>query len=100
MMRFADYAEWWQERQTMNLRLSYEGSHLKTSGRLTSRDVFLRITKGDGTEALLELRPDIHLDAVKWESKPKPLVLPKDYLRCRKFNYRIPLTQTVNLLSR
>ncbi|MEK7749112.1 MAG: polysaccharide deacetylase family protein, partial [Bacteroidota bacterium] len=52
MMRFADYVEWWQERQTMNLRLSYEGSHLKTSGRPTSRDVFLRITKGDGTEAL------------------------------------------------
>jgi len=99
-MKFSEVLEWWLKRDRIAPQMAVEGTHLKIEGAAWPEDVFLRMTKGDGMEAFSPLRPDLHLDTMTWEPKPKPTPWPPDYLRCRKFNYRIPLTRAVDLLRR
>ncbi|MBI3004912.1 MAG: polysaccharide deacetylase family protein [Ignavibacteriales bacterium] len=99
-MKFHELLQWWKKRAAITLRLSIEGTHMKVEAPDGMEDVFLRISKGDGTEVFSPVRLDIPLDTLTWEPKPRNARLPADYLRCRKFNYRIPLTRIVDFLAR
>ncbi|MBI4427619.1 MAG: polysaccharide deacetylase family protein [Ignavibacteriales bacterium] len=99
-MKFLEILQWWKKRVETTLRVAVEGNHVNVEAHGGSEDVFLHITKGDGTEVFSPLHADIHLEALQWEPKPKFIPWPADYLRCRKFNYRIPLTRAVDLLAR
>jgi len=63
-------------------------------------DIFIHITKPDGTEAIVPRAAQITLETVRWESKPAAFLFPDDFLRQRRFNYRIPLIKTTDALHR
>jgi peptidoglycan/xylan/chitin deacetylase (PgdA/CDA1 family) len=98
-MKFKDFLEWWKKRTLLVPALSVDGTTLHMKGTLKDEEIHVRISKGDGTEAFVPLRPDIHLEGLDWGPVPRPSPLPADFLRCRKFNYRIPLTRAVDILS-
>lgn len=93
------YASWWKERSSMQTTMTMKGSILIPGGDPPKESVWLRITKADGTEAFSPMRKEINLDSLFWKRDPLTVGFPEDFTRIRKFNYRIPLTKTVDAVS-
>jgi len=55
--------------------------------------LYVHITQPNGTEAVIPISKQIVIKAVQWRSKPEPWVMPDDYLRERRLNYRIHLVR-------
>jgi hypothetical protein len=47
----------------------------------------------DGTETILPPAEQILLETIRWQKRTELWRVPEDYLRMRKFNYRIPLVR-------
>jgi hypothetical protein len=86
-----EYAQWWKSRISSIPEFEYaEGSVYMHKFR-PDRSMYLRITQPDGTEAIIPTAMQVVLETVRWESKLPGWKMPPDYLRSRRFNYRIPL---------
>jgi len=94
-----EYATWWNRRLQVKPQIALSGSRLQITSNKGPESAWLRISKADGTEAFSPVRPELDLGALGWELRPLPFALPPDYTRARGFNYRIPLTRTVDLVA-
>jgi hypothetical protein len=57
----------------------------------------VHLTQHNGTEAIIPASEQVVLENVRWEQKSAPWTMPDDYLRIRRFNYRIPLVHGVDV---
>ncbi len=99
-MYFGEYAHWWKRRLKIRPRAEWSGSMLHVNAEHGPESCWLRISRPDGTEAFSPLLDELDTDQLSWELRPLPFALPPDYIRTRKFNYRIPLTKTVDAVAR
>lgn len=99
-MFMGEYAHWWKRRLRMQIELGLEGSTLRVGAEHGPESCWLRVSRPDGTEAFTPLRHELNVERLSWELRPLPFALPPDYIRIRKFNYRIPLTRTVDTIAR
>lgn len=95
-MYFGEYASWWKRRLQVKPRIESINSILRVSANKGPDNCWLRVSRPDGTETFAPIRDEIDLGQVTWELRPLPFALPPDYVRARRFNYRIPLTKTVD----
>lgn len=95
-----EYANWWKRRLQVKPRVELVGSRLRVSANTGPNNSWLRISKPDGMEAFTPIREELDLAAVTWELRPLPYALPPNYSRARNFNYRIPLTKTVDVIAK
>ena len=100
MTYFGEYATWWKRRLQMKPGIGMRGTTIRVSANKGPGSAWLRISRPNGTEAFSPIQEELNLDALSWESRPLPFALPPDYTRSRKFNYRIPLTKSVDLVTR
>jgi hypothetical protein len=91
-----EYASWWNIRSSSIPEIQYANGKVRFSGSRMDNTIQVRLVKSDGTEALVPQSEQIVLETVRWEQKSAPWLMPDDYLRARKFNYRIPLVRGVN----
>jgi len=61
--------------------------------------LYVRITQPNGTEAIIPTSKQILLEAIRWSSKPAPWVMPDDYLRERRLNYRVKLVRGLDAVT-
>jgi hypothetical protein len=99
-MFLGEYANWWKRRLKVKPQIESSGSTLRVSGNKGSDTCWMRISRPDGTEAFAPIRKELNLEKLSWELRPLPFALPPNYVRARNFNYRIPLTKTVDLATR
>ena len=96
-----EFSAWWRRRMNMSLTCESSGNNIRLNLPEDARDdVYVHITKPDGTEAVIPRAAQIAMETVRWEAKPAAFLFPDDFLRQRRFNYRIPLTQTADALHR
>ncbi len=88
-----EYARWWNARAGIIPSFDYSEKGLLMSGKKIDKSLRLRISKSDGTEAIVPPSKRIDFASVTWNSKPPAWVVPHDYLRARRFNYRVPLVR-------
>jgi hypothetical protein len=62
--------------------------------------LYVRITQSNGTEAIIPTSKQIVLEAIRWASKPAPWVMPEDYLRERRLNYRVHLVRGLDAVTK
>jgi len=91
-----EYASWWKMRTASIPELQYVNGKLHLQGIRSDRSLYVRLAQPDGTEAIVPASEQIVLEAVRWEAKSVAWTMPDDYLRARRFNYRIPLVRGVN----
>ncbi len=99
-MYFGEYAQWWKRRLLKRPRAELLGSKLHVNTQRGPEGCWLRISRPDGTEAFTPAQNEIDLKRLTWELRPLPFALPADYVRTRTFNYRIPLTRTVDTVAK
>jgi predicted deacetylase len=99
-MFLGEYANWWKRRLQMKPQIESAGSLLRISANKGTDSSWLRISKPDGTEAFSPVRNELSMDKLSWELRPLPFALPPNFVRARSFNYRIPLTRTVDIVTR
>ncbi|HEY6952726.1 MAG TPA: hypothetical protein VI758_09985 [Bacteroidota bacterium] len=95
-----EYASWWKRRLLIRPAISMSGSSLKISGNKGPESAWVRISRPDGSEAFSPIKDEVVLGKLSWGLVPVPYALPPDYTRIRDFNYRIPLTKTVDVVSK
>jgi hypothetical protein len=86
-----DYASWWKMRTASIPEVQYANGKVHLNGVRFDKSVFLRLACQNGTEAIIPASEQIVLETVRWEQKSAAWTMPDDYLRTRRFNYRIPL---------
>jgi hypothetical protein len=84
----------------MKPQVESSGSILRASANKGPDTCWLRISRPDGTETFTPIRKELNLEKLSWELRPLPFALPPNYVRARNFNYRIPLTWSVDLATR
>jgi hypothetical protein len=96
-----EFSAWWRRRMKISFACESTANniHLGLQEHVND-DIFIHITKPDGTEAIVPRAAQITLETVRWESKPAAFLFPDDFLRQRRFNYRIPLIKTTDALHR
>ena len=99
-MYLGEYATWWKRRLRVKPQVEIAGSMLRISANKGPDSSWLRISKPDGTECYTSIRDDVNTENLSWELRPLPFALPPNYTRSRSFNYRIPLTRTVDTIAR
>ena len=95
VVRMIDYAQWWKRRNSHPFDADISGEMITLRTRSAHDDVWLHVTKGDGTECFSPQESSIDLRRAAWLPVPPPAPLPEDYSRIRKFNPWI----SVNLLE-
>ncbi|MFZ1979610.1 MAG: polysaccharide deacetylase family protein [Bacteroidota bacterium] len=96
-----EFSAWWLRRMKTSLKCESSGNNIRLNlPEDGPDDVYVRITKSDGTEAIIPRAAQIAMETVRWEAKPAAFLYPDDFLRQRSFNYRIPLTKTADALHR
>lgn len=91
-----DYARWWNMRTSLIPTMDYSDQKLQITGQKFDKSIRLHITKSDGTEAIVPPAKHIELAAIHWDPKPAAWTIPQDYVRTRRFNYRVPLVRIVD----
>jgi hypothetical protein len=99
-MFLGEYANWWMRRLKIKPQIESSGSTLRVSANKGPDSCWLRISKPDGTETFSAIRNELNMEKLSWELRPLPFALPPNYVRARNFNYRIPLTRTVDMITR
>ncbi len=92
----SEFAWWWKMRIASIPELQYANGKVRLNSAQSDKSVYVRLSQPNGTEAIIPYSKQIVLETVKWESKSSAWNLPDDYLRARRFNYRIPLVRSVN----
>ncbi|HVN47481.1 MAG TPA: polysaccharide deacetylase family protein [Bacteroidota bacterium] len=87
------YAQWWKQRAAAIPEIFYSSGNLSLKNFIADRSIQVHISMPDGMEAMLPLSEQILFETVRWRQRPEPWLAPEDYLRMRKFNYRIPLVR-------
>jgi hypothetical protein len=95
-----EFAQWWNMRMISIPEVEFSHGSLKIQSSIQDRSLYIRIAKADGTEAILPIAQQIVLDTVHWEAQPQAWTMPDNYLRMRRFNYRIPLQRTTDALMK
>lgn len=87
--RMIDVARWWKRRDSVLNRLEIHGAEVVLPG--DAPDVRIRVTKDDGTELFVGSADAGGWAGMPWNPRPRPLPLPGDIRRIRRFNPWIPL---------
>jgi hypothetical protein len=85
-MRMTDYADWWKKRNEIKMNMSLNENRIEVRGENPTDDIYLRITTGDGRDALAQVSESIDLSRIQFRKKTLPMAPPKDISRIRKFN--------------
>ncbi|RPI01168.1 MAG: hypothetical protein EHM64_16145 [Ignavibacteriae bacterium] len=96
MKTMAEYASWWKLRSESIPEMQYANGKLHLQGARADKSISLSMSRPDGREAILPVSEEIVMESVRWESKSTAWTMTDDYLRARRFNYRIPLVRGVN----
>ena len=91
-----EYVYWWKMRIASIPELQYANGKVHLHDVRSDKSLYVCLVQPNGTEAIIPLSEQIVLETVKWESKSTAWTMPDDYLRTRRFNYRIPLVRGVN----
>jgi hypothetical protein len=94
-----EYAQWWKMRTSAFPEIRYTKGNIHLRGVQRDRSLYLRITQPNGTEAIIPTSKQITLEAVRWDSKPESWIMPDDYLRERRPNYRINLIRGLDAVT-
>jgi hypothetical protein len=94
------YARWWNARTSFIPTIDCSEKELRISGGKFDKSIRLRITKADGAEAIVPPSKHIDLAGLRWNSKPPDWTMPQDYLRARRFNYRVPLIRGIDAVTK
>jgi hypothetical protein len=89
-----EYARWWKIRTASIPQFRYTKGNVHMRGVQRDRSLYVRITQPNGTEAIIPTSKQIILESTHWSSKPAPWVMPYDYLRERRMNYRMHLIRS------
>ena len=92
----SEYAWWWKMRTASIPELQYANGKVRLQGARSDKSLYIRLSQPNGTEAIIPASEQIVLETVRWEQKSAAWTMPDDYLRARRFNYRIPLVRGVN----
>jgi hypothetical protein len=95
----SEWAQWWKKRLSVVPGFIFQKGNVYLQGIQSDGSLFVRITRSDGTQAVIPASKRIALDKVRWYRKPKEWIMPDDYLRMRSFNYRIPLTHILDTVT-
>jgi hypothetical protein len=77
----------------------YTKGNVHLRGVQRDRSLYVRITQPNGTEAIIPTSKQMVLEAIRWGSKPAPWVMPDDYLRERRLNYRVYLVRGLDAVT-
>jgi hypothetical protein len=91
------YAWWWKMRSASIPELQYANGKVRLQGVRIDKSLYVRLSQSNGTEAILPASEQFVLETVRWEPKSAAWTMPDDYLRTRRFNYRIPLVRGVDV---
>ena len=91
-----EYASWWQMRTESIPELQYANGKVRLHGGRIDKSIYVHLTQQNGTEAVIPASEQIVIETVRWEQKSAAWTMPDDYMRTRRFNYRIPLVQSVD----
>jgi Polysaccharide deacetylase len=91
-----EFAAWWKMRSVSIPELHYANGKVRSSGVRFDKSIYMHLVHPDGTEAVIPASEQIVLDTVRWEQTSSGWTMPDDYMRVRRFNYRIPLVRGVN----
>ncbi len=83
------YAHWWKARIRVARALTFDGHVVSVPGEPASGagNVWLRISRSPGEEAIVPFNPRISLDDAAW-SRQAPVSIPSDVQRIREFDSR------------
>jgi hypothetical protein len=99
-----EYASWWKMRTASIPEVQYANGKVRLHGVQSDKSLYMHLTQQNGTEAIIPASEHIALENVRWEQKSAAWTMPDDYLRIRRFNYRIPLVHgvdaTMNFIQR
>ncbi|MDI6766324.1 MAG: polysaccharide deacetylase family protein [Bacteroidota bacterium] len=98
VQKMIEYSQWWKRRIESGIQIMFDHQILTLASSDAPSDVWLHLTKPDGTESFMPVQPRIDLQKLIWKSQSQPLPLPNDIHRIRKFNPRIPLNLTEDYL--
>ena len=84
--KLCDYAYWWKRRCELGIESTQEQDKLSIKISGSPDEVWLRITRPDGSEAFTPIQRDINLSELRWEQNPSPVQPPVDIHRIHKFN--------------
>jgi hypothetical protein len=96
MKTMGEFAAWWKMRSVSIPELHFENRKVLISGVRFDKSIYLHLVQPDGTEAVIPASEQIVLETVRWEKTSSAWAMPDDYVRARRFNYRIPLVRGVN----
>jgi hypothetical protein len=100
----SEYARWWKIRIGSIPKFRFTRGSIYIRGVHSDRSLYVRITQPNGTEVIVPTSKQIVLETVHWKQKTGTWRMPADYLRARRFNYRIPLISgldtVINLVRR
>ena len=91
-----EFAAWWKMRSASIPELHYANGKVRSSGVRFDKSIYMHLVHPDGTEAIIPASEQIVLETVRWEQTSSAWTMPEDYVRVRRFNYRIPLVRGVN----
>ncbi len=100
MQRMIEYSQWWKKRIKDGIQMLVDQQTLTIAFTDSQSDVWLHITKPDGTECFVPIQSKIDLQKIIWKLRSEPLPLPNDIHRIHKFNPRIPLNLAEDYLSK
>ena len=100
MKTMGEYASWWNLRSTSLPDIQVVNDKVRVGGGRFDKSLFLRLTHHQGKEAIIPAAEQIALETVRWEQKSSTWTMPDDYLRTRRFNYRIPLVQGIDAAAK
>jgi len=92
----SEYAWWWKTRISSIPELQYANKKVYFQGVHSDKSLYVRIVQPNRAEAIIPVSAQIVLETVRWEQKSAVWTMPDDYLRTRRFNYRIPLVHGVD----
>ncbi len=81
-----DYAYWWKRRCELGIESTQEQDKLSFKISGSPDEIWLRITRPDGSEAFTPIQRDINLSELRWKQNPSPVQPPEDIHRIHKFN--------------
>jgi hypothetical protein len=95
-----EYARWWNMRTASLPEFRYTKGSIHLRGLQRDRSWYVRISQPNGSEAILPASKQIILETIRWSTPPPSWVLPGDYLRMRRMNYRIPLVRGIDMVMK
>jgi hypothetical protein len=92
----SEFAWWWKMRSASIPEIQYANGKVHLLGARNDKSIYIHLSQTNGTEAIIPASDQVVLETVRWEPKSAPWTMPDDYLRARRFNYRVPLVRGVN----